>query len=127
MIVKKLPFAIEKYFSYPKGGILMGLSIREDLFGLITTLQVSGHWDTYTRQQLAAFIEKMEFVDLLILDFSELQSIDSSFMEAILAVANSSLKDNYTLKFKGISSLIREIFENNGIYTSVTSIYEKVV
>jgi anti-anti-sigma regulatory factor len=105
----------------------MGLSIREDLFGLITTLQVSGHWDTHTRQQLEASIEKMEFVDLLILDFSDLQSIDSSFMEAILAVANSSLKDNYTLKFKGISSLIREIFENNGIYTSVTSIYEKVV
>jgi anti-anti-sigma regulatory factor len=104
----------------------MGLSIREDLFGLITTLQFSGHWDTYTRRRLEEFIGKMEFVDLLILEFSELQSIESSFIESMIAVTHSSQNKNYTLKFRGLSSLTRDVLENNGIYTSFTSFYEKV-
>jgi hypothetical protein len=88
----------------------MRLTVEEELYGLMTIFHFHGSWDNTARILVDSYLEKLIDVDLLIFDFTHLESIDSTFHRAMLNAINVSHDQKFTLTFKGLSPLAQETY-----------------
>jgi anti-anti-sigma regulatory factor len=105
----------------------MGLSVKEEIHGLITTFHFHGKMNLATRNSLELILAEIVDVDLLIFDFSEIEWMDSTFIQSILKAIDLSIEQNFTIKFHGKNESIKETFEDFGIYQILDTIHEEAI
>ncbi|MBQ4349794.1 MAG: STAS domain-containing protein [Clostridia bacterium] len=97
------------------------MTINKQQNGTALTLAVEGRLDTITSPELeAALKESLEGIDALTFDFSALDYISSAGLRVLLS-AQKQMNKQGSMKVKGVSEIIMEIFEVTG-FTDILTI-----
>jgi anti-anti-sigma factor len=99
-----------------RGRIRMELSIQKESLNGTTILKIHGILDISTGSVFERFIQELENIQELIIDFSNLEFIDSTGIGLILEIIHLSQEKLFTVRFQGIEEEIREIFETIGLF-----------
>jgi anti-anti-sigma factor len=94
----------------------MELSIQKESLNGTTILKIHGILDISTGGVFERFIQETENIQELIIDFSNLEFIDSTGVGLILEIIHLSQEKQFTIHFLGIKEEIREIFETIGLF-----------
>ncbi|MBA2870384.1 anti-anti-sigma factor [Anoxybacillus calidus] len=94
----------------------MALSIQKESSNGTTVLKIHGILDISTAFILEQFIQELENVRELIIDFSNLEFIDSTGVGVIIEFIYLSQEKNFTIRFQGIDEQTYEIFETIGLF-----------
>ncbi|MGX6443727.1 STAS domain-containing protein [Neobacillus sp. K501] len=80
-------------------------------------VQINGTMDITTIEVFATKMDKLAKVSQLLLDFSNLEFIDSTGIGAIMELIYLSQEQNFTIKLTGMDETIHKIFEIVGLFT----------
>jgi anti-anti-sigma factor len=94
----------------------MELSIQKESLNGTTILKIHGILDISTGGVFEQFIQDLENIQELIIDFSNLEFIDSTGVGLILEIIHISQEKQFIIHFQGIKEEIREIFETIGLF-----------
>jgi anti-anti-sigma factor len=100
----------------------MGLIVHKELQGSTTILHLEGVLDISTSNVIMPYLENIESIDTLILEFSKLEFIDSTGIGAIMNAIYLSQEKHFIIKFKGIDDLTHQVFETVGLYQILEAI-----
>lgn len=95
----------------------MGLTVEKEVEGSTVTLFMKGMLDISTSNVIAPYLKEIhEGVSVLIIDFSELEFIDSTGIGSIIDAIHLSQELNFTLKLQGVNQLTHDVFEMVGLF-----------
>lgn len=80
-------------------------------------VQINGTMDITTIEVFVTKMDKLPKVSQLLLDFSNLEFIDSTGIGAIMELIYLSQEQNFTIKLTGMDETIHKIFEIVGLFT----------
>ena len=96
------------------------LNINKNLTGKTLTVSLEGRLDTTTAPQLEESLrESMDGLEVLILDFQNLEYISSAGLRVLLSAQKSMAKQG-SMKLINVSDVIMEIFEVTGFVDILT-------
>ncbi|SIR36156.1 anti-anti-sigma factor [Domibacillus enclensis] len=110
-----------------KAGENMLLTVEKEVQHRTTILKVNGLIDITTTNLLDVYLEEINGMDTVILDFSGLEFIDSTGIGAIMNAIYASEEKNFTLKLQGIDELTDELFETVGLYEILAAFQGEVI
>jgi anti-anti-sigma factor len=102
----------------------MELTVHKEVQEQTTTFILKGMLDISTSKVIEPYLNDIGDIKVLILDFSELEFIDSTGIGSIIDAIYLSQEKNFTLKLKGIDEAIHEVFETVGLYQILDKIHE---
>lgn len=108
-------------------GDIMSLVIIKETLERTTILKVKGILDISTTNIIDPYIEEMDDVDTLIIDFRDLEFIDSTGIGAIMNMIYLSQEKNFRVKLEGINDVTHSIFETIGLYQILEAIQGEVI
>lgn len=105
----------------------MSLTVRKDVQGGTTIFTLKGILDISTSNVIDPYLDDLGDINILVLDFSELEFIDSTGIGSIINAIYLAQEKNFTLKLQGIDELTHQVFETVGLYQILNAIQEEVV
>lgn len=106
----------------------MLLSIKVVTIGKDVTLKIKGVLDISTTNLVDPYLEQLdENVETLIIDFSEVEFMDSTGIGSIMNAIHLSQEKNMKLKLQGIDELTHQVFEMVGLYEILETIQGEVL
>lgn len=105
----------------------MSLTVRKDVQGGTTIFTLKGILDISTSNVIDPYLDDLGDINILVLDFSELEFIDSTGIGSIINAIYLTQEKNFTLKLQGIDELTHQVFETVGLYQILNAIQEEVV
>lgn len=105
----------------------MDLEVKKEVQDLTTTLKIKGILDISTTNVIEPYLEEIDKIDMLIIDFSELEFIDSTGIGSIMNAIFLSQEKSFKLKLQGINDLTHVVFETVGLYEILEAIQGEVV
>ncbi|KIL27588.1 STAS domain-containing protein [Bacillus altitudinis] len=106
---------------------MTGLQIKKEVQASTTTLYLHGILDISTTGSIDPFLEDMTKVELLVIDFSGLDFIDSTGIGSIMNAIYLSQEKEFTLRLQGIDDLTHQVFEMVGLYQILDALNGEVV
>ncbi|MFS0687691.1 STAS domain-containing protein [Sporosarcina sp. 179-K 8C2 HS] len=104
----------------------MELTINKIVEGNKVTLNLKGMLDITTANVIDPFLDEVNDIDTLIIDFSNLEFIDSTGIGAIMNAIFLSNEKNFKLKLQGEDELTKEVLETVGLYDILTAMQGEV-
>jgi anti-anti-sigma factor len=106
----------------------MSLTVQPEQEDLTVTLKIKGVLDISTTHVIDSQIaENTSNIEILILDLSELEFIDSTGIGSIMNAIYLSQEKNFKLKLQGIDELTHQVFEMVGLYEILEAIHGEVI
>ncbi|MBT2663864.1 STAS domain-containing protein [Bacillus sp. ISL-45] len=105
----------------------MGLTINREIHETTIILKFKGILDISTANVMDPYLDEIQKINTLVLDFSELEFIDSTGIGSIINSIYLSQEKNFYLELKGINELTHQVFETIGVYHILNSIQKEVV
>lgn len=90
-------------------------------------LELNGILDISTTHYIDPYLENMEEIEILVIDFSGLEFIDSTGIGSILNAIFLSQEKGFILKFQGIDEMTHTVFETVGLYQILEAAQGEVV
>ncbi|MEH7440555.1 STAS domain-containing protein [Neobacillus drentensis] len=87
-----------------------------------TIVWVKGILDITTIEDFVTEIEQMPEVHSLILNFSNLEFIDSTGIGAIMELIYFAKENNFSIDLQGMDEMIEQIFEIVGLFTIIEAL-----
>ncbi|MEQ2528350.1 STAS domain-containing protein [Bacillaceae bacterium CLA-AA-H227] len=94
----------------------MELTIQSVQTGATKTLKLNGILDISTNSIIEPYLEELDNIERLILDFGELEFIDSTGIGSIMNAIYLSREKNFKLAFQGVDDMTHQVFETVGLY-----------
>ncbi|MFL8936263.1 STAS domain-containing protein [Rossellomorea oryzaecorticis] len=104
-----------------------GLHITKEVNESTTTLNLRGILDISTTGSIDPYLEELETVDLLVIDFSGLDFIDSTGIGSIMNAIYLSQEKEFTLRLQGVNDLTHQVFEMVGLYRILDALQGEVI
>lgn len=92
------------------------LTIDKEVQGVTAILKIKGLIDITTTNIIDLYMEDIGSVETVLLDFSNLEFIDSTGIGSIMNAIYLSKEKNFKLKLQGIDEMTNEVFETVGLY-----------
>lgn len=105
----------------------MSLIVRRDVQRVKTIFKLKGILDITTSHVINPYLNELGDISILVLDFSELEFIDSTGIGSIIDAIYLSKEKNFILQLQGIDELTGQVFETVGLYQILNTIQEEVV
>ncbi|BBU39415.1 hypothetical protein APP_17070 [Aeribacillus pallidus] len=105
----------------------MGLTVQKEIQDQSLTLYIKGVLDISTAHVFHAHFNEIGNFQVLTIDFSYLEFIDSSGIGEIIDLIYLSQEKNIKLVFKGMNDFTSHLFETVGLYEILKSIQGEVV
>lgn len=105
----------------------MSLEILKEDKEQITILKIKGILDISTTSAIDRVIDEIDKVKTLIIDFKDLEFIDSTGIGSIMNIIYLSQEKQFKVKLEGINDLTHSIFETVGLYQILEAIQGEVV
>jgi len=102
----------------------MELTIYKEVQGETTIFKLEGILDITTSKVIEPYLNSFSDMKVLILDFSDLEFIDSTGIGSIMEAIYLSQEKNFILKLTGINESIHEVFKTVGLYQILDKIHE---
>ncbi|WP_138420410.1 STAS domain-containing protein [Aquibacillus sediminis] len=100
----------------------MSLIVEREQKDLTSILKLRGVLDFSTTNLINPYLEEIKEIDELIIDFSELEFIDSTGIGSILDAIHMSQEKNFKIELTGVNDLAHEVFEMVGVYTILNAV-----
>jgi anti-anti-sigma factor len=94
----------------------MSLTVEKEVQENTLILQIKGVLDISTAHVIEPYLEGIDPIETVILDFSDLELIDSTGIGAIINAIYLSKEKNIQLKLQGINEITHHVFETVGLY-----------
>ncbi|MGG3736484.1 STAS domain-containing protein [Aeribacillus pallidus] len=94
----------------------MSLTVEKEVQENTLILQIKGVLDISTAHVIEPYLEGIDRIETVILDFSDLELIDSTGIGAIINAIYLSKEKNFQLKLQGMNELTHHVFETVGLY-----------
>lgn len=104
----------------------MELSVNKVFQDTVLFLEIKGILDISTSNLMEQHLESINNIEMVVLDFTKLEFIDSTGIGAILNAVYLSQQKNFKLKMQGIDELTNEIFETVGLYRIMEALQGEV-
>lgn len=104
-----------------------GLQITKEVKESTTTLHLHGILDISTTGSIDSFLEELDAVDFLVIDFSGLDFIDSTGIGSIMNAIYLSQEKDFTLRLQGVNELTHQVFEMVGLYRILDALQGEVI
>jgi anti-anti-sigma factor len=105
----------------------MNLEIEKEVLDLTTILKIKGVLDISTTNIIEPYLEEIDKIDILIIDFEDLGFIDSTGIGSIINALYLSQEKSFKLKLQGIDELTHIVFETVGLYQILEAFQGEVV
>ncbi|OMP67510.1 STAS domain-containing protein [Domibacillus epiphyticus] len=105
----------------------MLLTVEKEVQNVITILKVKGLIDITTTNIIDPYLEEIDGMETVILDFSGLEFIDSTGIGSIMNAIYLSNEKNFTLKLQGIDEMTHTVFEMVGLYEILEAFHGEVI
>lgn len=105
----------------------MEFSVEKEVRGSTLIFKLNGMLDITTTNLIDPYLEEIEQIEILIIDFSGLEFIDSTGIGSIMNSIFLSQEKGFKLKFQGIDELTHTVFETVGLYQILESVQGEVV
>lgn len=105
----------------------MELLVTKEIDGSTTIFKLRGILDITTANVIEPYLEEIKQIDTLIIDFSELEFIDSTGIGSIMDAIYLSKEKNYQIKFRGVGDLTHQVFDTVGLYRILDAMQGEVV
>ena len=103
------------------------LTVKKEVKDLTTILRIKGILDISTTNRIDPFLDEIEKIEMLIIDFSELEFMDSTGIGSIINAIHLSQEKGFKLKLQGINELTHSVLETVGLYQILNAIQGEVV
>jgi anti-anti-sigma factor len=94
----------------------MSLTVEKKVQENTLILQIKGVLDISTAHVIEPYLEGIDPIETVILDFSDLELIDSTGIGAIINAIYLSKEKNIQLKIQGMNEITHHVFETVGLY-----------
>lgn len=94
----------------------MELTVNKKVESTTITLELVGMLDITTANVIDPYLDEINDIATLIIDFSKLDFIDSTGIGAIMNAIYLSQEKNYKIILQGVHELTHEVFEMVGLY-----------
>lgn len=103
------------------------LTVQKEVKGSTTILLLKGTLDISTCNVIDPFLDKIGDIEILIINFSELEFIDSTGIGSIMNAIYLSQEKNFRIQFQGIDELTNQVFETIGLYEILDAVQGEVI
>jgi anti-anti-sigma factor len=100
----------------------MELTVKKKVEGSTVIIQLNGMLDITTTNIIDPYLEDINDIQTLIIDFSELGFIDSTGIGSIMNAIYLSQEKKFKLKLQGVDELTHQVFETVGLYQILDTI-----
>ncbi|MEH7381319.1 STAS domain-containing protein [Bacillus sp. JJ1533] len=104
----------------------MELKIRKEYENLTLTLYLEGILDISTANVIDPYLEEIDEIEKLIIDFSKLEFIDSTGIGSIMNAIYLSKEKGFKLRLQGEDELTRQVLDTVGLYDMLSVLQEEV-
>jgi anti-anti-sigma factor len=104
----------------------MNLIVNKETKSYITILSLKGILDISTSAVIEKCLEEVKDIKELIIDFSNLEFIDSTGIGSIINAVYLSKEKSFKLKLQGVNELTNQVFETIGLYQIIEAIQGEV-
>jgi anti-anti-sigma factor len=94
----------------------MSLTVEKEVQSSTTILKLGGILDISTTNHIDPYLEEIDEIKTLIIDFGDLEFIDSTGIGSIMNAIHLAQEKNFKLEFQGVNELTHEVFEMVGLY-----------
>lgn len=101
----------------------MELTIKKEVEATTVTLYLKGILDITTANVIDPFLDEVNEIDTLIIDFSNLEFIDSTGIGSIMNAIFLSQEKDFTLKLQGEDELTKQVLETVGLYEILNAMH----
>ncbi|WP_374720755.1 STAS domain-containing protein [Peribacillus tepidiphilus] len=101
----------------------MGLTVKKEVKGSTAILQLKGILDITTTNVMDPYLNNIHDIEILIIDFSGLEFIDSTGIGSIMNAIYLSQEKNFKLQLQGVDDLTHHVFETVGLYEILEAIH----
>jgi anti-anti-sigma factor len=106
----------------------MNLKVEKEVQETTLTLLISGILDISTNNVIDPHLEEInDEINMLIIDFSGLEFIDSTGIGSIMNAIHLSQEKQFKLRFQGVHELTHQVFEMVGLYQILEAVQAEVV
>ncbi|MCH1625052.1 STAS domain-containing protein [Ferdinandcohnia quinoae] len=105
----------------------MGLTISKACNETTLTLFLEGILDISTANVIDPYLEELDGINTLIIDFSKLEFIDSTGIGSIMGAIFMSKEKGLKLKFQGEDELTKQVLETVGLYDILNTVQGEVL
>lgn len=105
----------------------MEFTVKKEVVGSSIILQLNGMLDITTTNLIDPYLEELEEIETIIIDFSNLEFIDSTGIGSIMNAIYLSQEKNFKLKLQGIDELTHTVFDTVGLYQILEAFHGEVV
>jgi anti-anti-sigma factor len=105
----------------------MDLRVCKEVIDSTVILKVKGILDISTTNLIDCYLDELIEIHSLIIDFSELDFIDSTGIGSIINAIHLSQEKNFKLKLQGISEMTDSVFDTVGLYQILAAVQGEVV
>lgn len=106
---------------------MLELTVQKEHSDRTIVLNVKGILDISTVHLFEAYIQEIENIEELIIDFSNLEFIDSTGIGMIMEAIYLSQEKQFVIKLKGIEEPIHSILETVGLFKVLEAVQGEVV
>lgn len=106
---------------------MMELNITKEINNTTMILKLQGILDITTASVIEEEMDEMDSIEILILDFANIEFIDSTGIGSIVNLINLSQEKSFKIKLKGISELNHQVFNTVGLYTILYAMQGEVI
>jgi anti-anti-sigma factor len=107
-------------------GWMMELTVNIEKQNSILLLKIKGILDISTSNVIEQHLENVHDIKTLVLDFANLEFIDSTGIGAIINAVYLAQEKNFKLKMQGVDELTNEVFETVGLYQILEALQGEV-
>jgi anti-anti-sigma factor len=105
----------------------MELTIKKEITGSTTVFYLNGILDISTTNAIDPHLEEIADIDVLVLDLSGLEFIDSTGIGLIMNTIYLSQEKQFKVKLQGIDELTHQVFEMVGLYQVLETVQGEVM
>jgi anti-anti-sigma factor len=104
----------------------MSLAVEKEIQEQTLILKIKGVLDISTTHVIESYLEEIDHTEIVILDLSGLEFIDSTGIGAIMNAIYLSQEKNFRLKLQGMNELTHNVFETVGLYQVLEAVQGEV-
>jgi anti-anti-sigma factor len=103
------------------------LTITEEVKESTIILNLYGILDISTTSSIDPYLEKLVDVEVLVIDFSGLDFIDSTGIGSIMNAIYLSEENHFIVRLQGVNDLTHQVFEMVGLYQILDAMQGEVI
>lgn len=105
----------------------MGLKVKKEVDVSTVIFHLKGILDISTSNVIEPYLDNIHGIEILIIDFSGIEFIDSTGIGSIINIIHLSLEKSFKVKLQGIDEETNQVFEMVGLYDILEAIQGEVV